>query len=232
MAVSRAEPEQEARSGARLGDAVRIGISGFIEEITFFLVANVAWAVLVGSIVYASGRWPIALLLAPLAAPLTAGLSRVAVETSRQRVVSLRTFGAGVRDRFWTKLGLGALQAILLLIAIANLFLAPTIGGLPAFVSMVLSIYVAISSVAYGLVFWTLLADPDLAAMPVRQIARLALAVILRKPGQVAFLLVYAILAAGVMASLVVPVLFLPSIVLLTVAAYVVPAAEDIRGLG
>lgn len=208
---------------------MRIGVTGFIEEITTFLVANVAWAVMAGAIVYASARWPIALLLVPLAAPMTTGLSRVAAETARERVVSLRTFGDGVRERFWIKVGLGAVQGIVLLIAIADLVFAPAIGGLPAFASMVLAIYVAISSVAYGLVFWTLLADRDLGAMPVREIARLALAVVLRKPGPTAFLFVFAVLATGVMAALVAPVLFLPGIVLLTVAAYVLPAAEEIR---
>lgn len=227
--MSRADPDDDGRSGRPLGDAIRIGVAGFIEEITTFLIANVAWAILAGGIAYASIRWPVALLLAPLAAPLTTGLSRVAVETARGRVVSLRTFGAGVRDRFWTKVGLGAVQAIVLLVAIADLLLAPTIGGLPALVSMILAIYVAISSVAYGLIFWTLLADRDLGAMPVRQVARLALALILRKPGQIAYLFAFAMLAAGVMAALVAPVLFLPSIVLLTIAAYVVPAAEEIR---
>jgi len=228
--VSRAaDGEEGARPAAGLGDAVRIGIRGFIEEITTFLTANVAWALLAGGIVYASAHWPVALLLAPLAVPLTSGLSRVAAETARGRFVSLTTFAAGVRDRFWTKVGLGAVHLLVLLIATVDLVLAPTIGGLPALVSMMLAIYVAISSVAYGLVFWTLLADRELGAMPVRQVARLALAVLLRKPGQVAFLLVFVVLAVGVMATLAAPVLFLPSIVLLTLAAYVVPAAEEIR---
>ncbi len=218
-----------AHLGPRLGDSIRLGVSGFIQEIVTFLLANGIWTVLVGAIVYGMLRWPIALLLAPLIAPLTCGLARVATETARDRVVSPRTFFAGVTDRFWVKLGMGAIQAVVLAIAVADLLVAPAIGGLPAIASLVLAVYVAASSVAYGLVFWTLLSDPELRTMRVRQIGRLALAVVLRRPGQVAFLLVFAVLAASVAIPLIPTVLFLPSIVLLTVAAYVLPAAEEIR---
>jgi hypothetical protein len=229
VASERPIRDADPPSRARLGDAIRVGVVGFIEELVTFLAANVAWAVLVGAVVYASLRWPLALLLAPLAAPLTSGIARVAAEVARDRVVSLPTFVAGVRERFWTKLALGAVQIVVLVIALADLLLAPAIGGLPAIASMVLAFYVGLSSIAYGLVFWTLLNDPELRTMAARQIARLALAVVLRRPGPVAFFLAYTVLAIGVMSTLVVPILFLPSIVLLTVAAYVLPAAEEIR---
>jgi hypothetical protein len=223
--------DARARSGARLGDAVRVGVSGFIEEIVTFLMVNGIWAMLVGGIVYAMLRYPIALLLAPAIVPLTCGLARVADDVARERVVSLRTFVSGVFDRFWLKLALGAVQVLVLLVAIADLVLAPAIGGVAAVASMVLAVYVAASSLAYGLVFWTLLVDPERRQTPVRQVARLALAVVLRRPGQVAFLFLFAILSASVIGYLVVPVLFLPSIALLTVAAYVLPVAEEIRGV-
>lgn len=225
-----AEADSDLRSRATLGDAIRLGVSGFIEEIVTFLMSNAVWALLVGLLTYAILRSPAALLLAPLIAPLSCGLARVATETARDRVVSPRTFITGVTDRFWAKLGAGAIQVLVLLIALADLLLAPAIGGLPAVASLVLAVYVAVSSLAYGLVFWTLISDPELRKMPVRQIARLALAVVLRHPGQVAFLFVFAVLAASVAVPLIPAVLFLPSIVLLTVAAYVLPAAEEIRG--
>jgi hypothetical protein len=224
-----AEGDSELRSRATLGDAIRLGVGGFIEEIVTFLMSNAVWALLVGLVTFAILRVPAALLLAPLIAPLSCGLARVATETARDRVVSPRTFISGVTDRFWAKLGIGVIQAIVLLVAVADLLLAPAIGGLPAVASLVLAIYVAVSSLAYGLVFWTLISDPELRAMPVPQIARLALAVVLRHPGQVAFLFVFAVLAAAVAVPLIPAVLFLPSIVLLTVAAYVLPAAEEIR---
>ena len=227
------EPAPGASSTApRLGDAVRVGFTGFVEEITIFLLANVAWAVLVGGVVYAVGRSPVGLLLTPLVAPLTSGLARIAAEVSRQRVVSIRTLLDGVRDRFWTKMGLGAVHVLVLLLAFVDLLLAPSIGGLAAVASMILAIYVAIASTAYGLVFWTVISDRDLAGLPVRQAARLALAVVLRRPGAVAFLFAFGVLSVAVMSTLVVPVLFLPSIVLITVAAYVIPAAEEIRRRG
>jgi len=229
VAADRSMPDEGPRQRASLGEAVRVGVSGFVSEIATFLLANGLWALLAGGIAYAALRLPVALLLAPLLAPLTCGLARVATETARDRVVSPRTFVAGVVERFWTKLGLGAVQALILVVALADILLAPAIGGLPAIASTVLAVYVAISSLAYGLVFWTLLADRDLRGLPVRQVARLALAVVLRRPAPVAFLFVYAVLAAGVAVPFVVAVLFLPSVVLLTVAAYVIPASEEIR---
>lgn len=230
-------PDRPAASGEstltpRLGDAVRVGFSGFIDEITTFLVANLAWAVLAGGVLYALGRWPIALLLAPLIAPLTSGLAHVATEVARGRVVLPRTYLDGLRHRFWAKLGLGALQAVVLLVAVADLVLAPAIGGLPAVASMILAVYVAIASTAYGLVFWTLISDREISRLPVRQVGRLALAVVLRRPGPVAFLFAFAVLSVAVMSTLVVPVLFMPSIALLVIAAYVIPAAEEIRARG
>ena len=223
------EDDSELRYRATLGDAIRLGVSGFIQEIVTFLVANGVWALLVGLVTYAMLRAPIALLLAPLIAPLSCGLARVATETARDRVVSPRTFLAGITERFWTKLGAGVLQVTILVVAIADLLVAPSIGGLPAVASLVLAVYVLVSSLVYGLVFWTLLSDAELRSMPALQVGRLALAVVLRHPGPVAFLALFAALAASVAVPLIPAVLFLPSIVLLTVAAYVLPAAEEIR---
>lgn len=223
------DPDDASPSAARLGDAVRIGVTGVIEDVAIFLLANVAWAIATAGIVYAVMQSPIALALVPLIAPLTTGFGRVAAEAARQRVVTPSTLVAGVRDRFWTKIGLGTVQALVIAIALLDLLLAPAIGGLPAFMSIVLAVNIAISSVIYGMVFWTLLSDATLGSLPVRQVARLALAVIVRRPGQVLFLLAFALLAIGIMTTLVAPVLFLPGIVLLTIAAYVLPAAEEIR---
>jgi hypothetical protein len=212
-----------------LAGALRTGASKLFEEIFPVLVTNLGWAMLAGALVYVAGLVPLALLLLPLIAPLTTGLARVAVLAARDRVVPLHAFVEGVTSRFWLKLGLGALQAVVLLVALMNVVVAPALGGLFGAISMVLSVYVAAASFGYGLVFWTLLSDPDRAEMPVRRIGRLSMAVVLTRPLPVAFLLVLAALAIGVMASLIVPLLFLPSFVLITVAAYVLPSADLIQ---
>lgn len=222
-------PPDDGPPNPSLADAIRISLVGFYEEISNLLIGNVAWALLTGGVIYAIGRWPIALLLIPFIGPLTCGLARMATGVARERVVKLGDFIAGVRERFVAKLGLAALQALVLGIALADLLVAPAIGGIMAAVSMVLALYVAASTIAYGLVFWTLLADPEHGALEVPQIGRLALAVVLSRPAQVGVLLVLAVLGIGVMASLVVPILFLPSILLIAIAGYVVPAADRIR---
>lgn len=209
-----------------LAGALRTGGAKLFEEIFAVLVTNLAWAMLAGAVVYLTGLAPVALVLLPLIAPLTTGLARISVLAARDRVVPLRAFLDGVRDRFWIKLGLGALQTVVLLTALVNVVVAPSLGGLFGAISMVLSVYVAAATFGYGLVFWTLLSDPDRATMAVRSLGRLSMAVVLARPLAVAFLLLLTALAIGVMASLIVPLLFLPSFVLITIAAYVLPAAD------
>lgn len=209
-----------------LAGALRTGGAKLFEEIFAVLVTNLAWALLAGGVVYLSGLVPAALVLLPLIAPLTTGLARISVLAARDRVVPLHAFLDGVRDRFWVKLGLGALQTVVLLVALVNVVVAPSLGGLFGAISTVVSVYVAAATFGYGLVFWTLLSDPDRAAMAVRSLGRLSMAVVLARPLAVAFLLLLAALAIGVMASLIVPLLFLPSFMLITIAAYVLPAAD------
>jgi hypothetical protein len=214
-----------------LAGALRTGASKLFEEIFPVLVTNLGWAMLAGALVYVAGLVPLALLLLPLIEPLTTGLARIAALAARDRVVPLRAFVDGMTERFWVKLGLGAIQAAILLVALMNVVVAPSLGGLFGAISMVLSVYVAAATFAYGLVFWTLLSDPDRRGMAIRQIARLAMAVVLTRPLQVGFLLLLAGLSIGVMASLIVPLLFLPSFVLITIAAYVLPAADLVQSL-
>jgi hypothetical protein len=229
--VTRADLDQgpDEPPAASLAGALRTGVLKLFEEIAPLLVANVAWAMLCGAIVYVIGLAPIGLVLLPLVAPLTSGLTRPSVLAARDRVVPMGSFVEGVRHRLGAQLGLGALFGLVLLVSVVNLLLAPSLGGFVGLVSMILSLYVAASTVAYGLVFWTLLADPQRADMPVRRVGRLALAIVLTKPLQVLFLLILTVLCIGVMATFVVPVLFLPAFILLTVAGYVVPAADRIQ---
>lgn len=208
--------------------AIRFSLSGLVESLHAFLAWNLA---LVAAAVVVVALLPLsllALLLVPFLAPLACGLVRLASAARRGDHVALRTALPGLRERFWTKVGLAAVQVLLLLLAILNLLAAPAIGGLLAALSMATSVYLAATILAYATVGWTLLCDPRRASLPLGQLARLAIVVVLRRPLAILFILLVAGLSVVVVYNLLVPSLFLPSMVLLLAAGYVLPAADQI----
>lgn len=219
-------PEQPS-----LAAAIRFSVTGLIESLHAFLAWNLVLVLATTVVVYALTLSNLALLLVPFLAPLACGLGRLATVASRGDHVALRTALPGIRHRFWTKVGLGAAQALLLLLAILNLFVAPAMGGLFAALSMATSVYLAGTAVAFGLIGWTLVCDPARESVPLSRLARLSLVVLLRHPLAALFLLVVAALTAVAVYQLVVPSLFLPAMVVLLTARYVIPAADELPAL-
>jgi hypothetical protein len=74
---------------------------------------------------------------------------------------------------------------------------------------------------------WPIVCDP-LRAGPLREQLRLALAVTARRPLQLGLLAVIAGLAAAASIQVLILGLFVPIVVLLAIAGYVVPAADQI----
>lgn len=218
-------PEAQTPS---LASAIRFSISGIIESVHAFLAWNLAAVVAVAVILLLLPASDLAVLLVPLLAPVLCGLIRLAAASQRGDHVSLQTALPGIRHRTWTKVGLAALQCVVLLLATLNLVLAPAIGGLVGALSAVTSVYLGAAILAYALVGWTLICDPRRQAEPVRILARVALVVLLRRPLQILFLLLVSALGTIIVYNLVVLGLFLPSMVFLLIAGYVVPAADEI----
>lgn len=212
-----------------LAAAIRLSVTGLIESLHAFLAWNLLLVIAAATAVFLVAVTPLALLLVPLLSPLACGLVRLATVASRGDHVALRTAVPGIRRRFGAKVGLAAGQTVLLLLAVLNLLLAPAIGGIVGALSAATSAYLAAFVLAYALVGWTLLCDPRREDRPVGELARLALVVVMRRPLQVLFLLLVLALTAVVVWNLVVPSLFLPSMVVLLTAGYVLPAADEIR---
>lgn len=209
-----------------LAAAIRLSVTGLIESLHAFLAWNLVLVVAAAVNVFLLTLSSLALLLVPFLAPLVCGVVRLATVASRGDHVALRTAMPGIRHRLWTKVGLAAVQCVLLLLTTLNLLVAPAIGGLLAGLSMATSVYVAATLFAYAAVGWTLLCDPRRESLPLGELARLSLSIVLRHPLQVIFMLVVIALATVVVYNLVAPSLFLPSMVLLLVAGYVIPAAD------
>lgn len=214
-------PEQPS-----LTAAIRFSVSGLIEWVHAFVLWNLALVVAVAVVLTLLLLTNLALLLVPLLAPLVCGLLRLATVAHRDEVVTLRTAVPGIRHRWRAKVGLAAAQSLILLLAALNVMLAPAIGGPFAALSVGTSVYLALAVAGYAMVGWTLLCDPRRESQPIRQLARLALVVLVRRPLAILFFLVVTALAVVIVSNLVVPALFLPSMILLLVARYVLPAAD------
>lgn len=216
------------RDRPSLAAAIRLSLDGFVGSLHAFLAWNAVLAVAAGLTVFLLSLSNLALLAVPLLAPLTCGVGRMAAVAARDEHVALRSAVPGFAHRFWTKVGLAAAQSALLLVAGLNLLVAPAIDGPVAALSLAVSVYLIVTVLAYAIAFWPLLCDPRREEMPVPSLLRLALIVLLRRPLQLLTLLVVAVLSAIVIRSLVVPGLFLPGMVLLMIAGYVTPAADEL----
>ena len=216
------------RDRPSLAAATRLSVSGLVESLHAFLAWNLVLLLAVAAAVLLLSLSALAILVVPLLAPLACGLVRLAVVAARDEHVALRTALPGIRHRWMAKFGVAALQCAVLLLALLNLLLAPSIGGLLAAISLAMSVYLIATVLAYATALWPLVCDPRREDAPLSALARLALVVLFRKPFQLLFLVLAGVLAAIVIRNLIVPAFFLPSMAVLLMAGYVIPAADEI----
>ena len=113
-------------------------------------------------------------------------------------------------------------------LSLTNVVLGGSIGGLAGIASAIVAGYALIAVSVYALALWPIVCDPAREA-PLRDQLRLALALVTLRPLQLLVLAVITVLAVIVCIQLIVPLLFLPSLVLIVVAGYVVPVADRLR---
>lgn len=179
-------------------------------------------------VVAAAAVVPLLVVLVPLLALPAGVLTRLAVEAARDAAPHRGIVRAELGRLAWRKIGLAAAQLLVLGIGVLNVSLAPAIGGLPGLVAGVVAAYAVVGSSVYAVALWPIVCDPRREG-PLAQQLRLALAVTLLRPLQLAVLALLAVLAAIVSAQLVAPALFLPSLVVLAAAAYVLDIADRLR---
>jgi hypothetical protein len=211
----------------RLGAAI-LGSFGLALEHAFPLVAvNLAWGVIVAGYLFAAVGVPVLLLALPVLALPTAAMTRLAVSAVRSGIPTLPMARDELGRLPLRKLAIAAVQLLVLGISVSNVGLAGGIGGVLGAMAAGVAVYALIVTGVFAMALWPIVCDP-LRAGPLREQLRLALAVSLRRPVQLGVLALMAGLAAA--ASLQWPILglFLPSVVLLAVAGYVVPSADEI----
>ena len=171
---------------------------------------------------------PLLALLAPLLALPTAVLMRLAVAAAREDAPSWRVARAELGRLAWRKVGLAAAQLLVTALGILNLSLGPSLGGIAGVAVTIVAGYALIAVAVYALPLWSIVCDP-LREGPLRDQLRLALAVVALRPIQVLVLAVITVLSVLVSIQLVVPASFLPSLVMLAGAAYVVDVADRLQ---
>lgn len=227
--MRRDEAPEELRS-IGLARSIRTAFSVYVDEVVLFLVLNVALVIAVAALGGLVAALPVALLLSPLLALPTAVLCRLAVAAARGGTPRWPMVGEELFRRPGRKIALAATQLVLLALALLNLSLATEIGGVLGFLSLVVSGYAVIGSSVFALALWPVVCDPRREAPLVQQL-RLALAVVLLRPVQLAVLGLITVLAMVASVQLIAPALFLPSLIVLAIADYVVNVADRLRGV-
>lgn len=223
-----ADGEREAPPPS-LGRAIRRALPAYLDEIVLFLLVNLVW--LLVAVLFATA-WTLipllALVLLPLLALPMAVLMRLAVATARDRSAGWPMVLAELPRHAGRKLLVAAVQLLVLALGAANVTLAPQIGGLLGIVSALVAGYAVVISSVYALALWPIVCDPSRDLRLPDQL-RLALAVLTIRPWQMGVLAIIVVLAVIVSAQLIVPAAFLPGLVLIVVAGYVVPVADRLR---
>jgi hypothetical protein len=197
------------------------------EWVVPLMLANLAWAIALFSYVVLLVGIPILIVVAPLVALPTSALMRLAVTAVRAGVPTLGMARSEMGRLPLRKVGLAFVQLLLGGIAITNLDLAARMGGALGLVTGGVALYAVVAGALLSLAIWPIVCDP-LREAGVREQLRLALTVTIRRPVQLAVLAFLAALAGYVALQLLLPIAFLPIIVLLAVAGYVVPAADEV----
>jgi hypothetical protein len=225
----KAEGWAESRLGPpSLAVAARRSVGGFVESIHLFVAWNLVLLVAVALTIGVLVVTPLGMLLVPFLAPFACGLLRLAVVTARGEHVTMRSAVTGVTHRWRAKVTIGAAQCGLLLLAVVNLLVAPSMGGLPGAISTAMSVYLVVGVLAYAVALWPLLCDPRRDGRSPRSLARLALVILFRRPLQLGLLTVMLGLAALLIRDLIAPAFFLPGVVSILLAGYVIAAADEL----
>lgn len=211
-----------------LARAIRETYPRFADEVVLFIMVNLGWALAVAVFAFVRIGIPIAILFAPVLALPTAVLMRLAVVAARDRSPTWSMARDELGRLTGRKLVLAALQLLLIGLAVTNIVLGGSIGGIGGVLSTLVGAYAFVLATVYAIALWPIVCDPARAG-PVREQLRLALGVVVLRPLQLGVLAVLTALAVVVSVQLIVPMIFVPSFVLIAIAGYVVPAADEIR---
>lgn len=205
--------------------AVRIGLVGYAEEALLFLALNFVLLLTAIALAVAWTFVPALVVVAPLLALPAAVLMRLAVAVARDEAASWALARDELLRRAARKVAVATVQLLLTALAALNVLLAPSFGGLLGAVVAAAAAYGGIMVTAYAIALWPLVCDPRRDGSLASQL-RLAAAIVLLRPLQVAALLAMIVASVALSLMFVAPAVLLPSVMALIVAAYVVPVAD------
>lgn len=223
------EPEPPDAAPLTLRRAIRVGLVGYAEDALLFLVLNLGLLLATVAFVVVWTFAPVLVVLAPLLALPGAVLMRLAVAAARDEVASWALAREEMFRRPGRKVAIAAVQLVLTAVAALNVLVAPSFGGMLGAVVAAAGAYGAIMVTAFAVALWPLVCDPR-REEPLASQLRLAAALVLLHPVQVAGLLALIAASAALSVLFVAPAVMLPSVMALIVAAYVVPAADAVPG--
>ncbi len=186
MSTAATVPHRVTLPGA--GHVLREALVDFYFHSGRFVAANAAWATCVVAIL-ALGLLaaPAALLLLPLGAIPAVGISRMAGAVVRGgEFVDARQFRVGMRHRGLAALAAAVALSIATVVLAGNLAIGVAAGGAMGWAFAVLAAWGLLAAWAWAFAFWPLLGDPLRLDVPASRLARLAIAVVLVRPGRMA----------------------------------------------
>lgn len=211
-----------------LARAIRESFPRYLDDIVLFAIVNVGWALAFGAFAFVRIGLPAVVILTPLLALPTSALMRLAIATARDMAPGWPMAREELGRLAGRKVALAAIQLLIMGLSLTNVVLGGSIGGLAGIASAIVAGYALIAVSVYALALWPIVCDPAREA-PLRDQLRLALALVTLRPLQLLVLAVITVLAVIVCIQLIVPLLILPSLVLIVVAGYVVPVADRLR---
>jgi len=219
----------ERRSPPNIGRAVRDAASDFYFNSWRVVPANVVFGALLALLLLGAVRWPPLLLAVGILAIPLAGLHRMAALACRGRAVSFGDFIGSMRELAGPALGLGSISAVLAVVFSVNLVTGGNLGGPLGWILSVLSLY-GLAVLAMGSVAaWPIVADVEGPA-GLRARLRLALYVILVRPGPMLALTLLLATFLAVSTALVAPLLSVSvAFYSLVATRYVLPLADRVR---
>jgi hypothetical protein len=206
------------------------GVAEFVNNAWRFLVANLAFGVLLLIMSLYVGRSPVALLLAiPMILPV-AGLMRMAAVELRSGGARLTDFLSPMR-RPWAILGLGTVQLVVALVMWIDVVVGLGSGQLLPAILAIGALYLLLAIWSFSVLCWPLLLDPLRDGQPVRARLVLALHILLAHAMRVlAFAILSGLLLALATAAIGIVVSFGLALIWLSIANFSLPLADRFEG--
>ena len=210
--------------------SLRVGFGNFGEAMGRFTLANLFWLAAAGLTSFAGRLYLPAYAVGVILIPVSCGLLRMACHAARGNTVRIRQFRRGMSHRLWVHLALGVVQVLILGVSAVNLGVGLSDPGLFLAAVAVVSAYVALGVGMVATAAWPLLLDPYRSTMSWRDVLRLAVTVLLRRPIGLAVLTILTAALIAFTAQTILLALFLPAYGSLVAAHYVLPIADELQG--